>query len=116
MQVGYTAIKYKIPLTGRNANQSSLHRKLPGKIMARNSRGLLAEGLLIVISILVAFSIDAWWEERQDRGEERRILNALRDEFQTNARKIPFYMSAHQLSADCSSQLIQALHEAGPDY
>jgi hypothetical protein len=40
MQVGYTAIKYKIPLIGRDANQHSLQRTFPGKIMARNPRGL----------------------------------------------------------------------------
>ena len=82
--------------------------------MARDSRGLLAEGLLIVVSILVAFSIDAWWQERQDRVEEKRILNALRDEFLVNAEKIPYYMKGHQLSADFSAEMIQALHEAGP--
>ena len=82
--------------------------------MARDSRGLLAEGLLIVVSILVAFWIDAWWQERQDRVEEKRILNALRDEFLVNAEKIPYYMNGHQLSADFSAEMIQALHEAGP--
>ena len=82
--------------------------------MARDSRGLLAEGLLIVVSILVAFWIDAWWDERQDRVEEKRILNALRDEFLVNAEKIPSYMAGHQLSADYSAELIRTLHHAGP--
>jgi hypothetical protein len=42
---------------------------------------LIAEGLAIVVSILLAFAIDAWWEQRQDTAEERRILVSLRDEF-----------------------------------
>jgi hypothetical protein len=43
------------------------------------------EGILIIVSILIAFAIDAWWEERQQRAEEARILEALRGEFQENA-------------------------------
>ena len=35
----------------------------------------------IVISILFAFSIDAWWEARQDQVEEREILIGLEAEF-----------------------------------
>ena len=38
---------------------------------------VLVEGVVIVASILLAFGIDAWWEQRQDREEERRILQAL---------------------------------------
>jgi len=31
---------------------------------------VLAEGSAIVVSILLAFGIQAWWEERQERTEE----------------------------------------------
>jgi len=41
---------------------------------------ILAEGFAIVVSILLAFGIQAWWEERQERIEEREILVGLRDE------------------------------------
>ena len=44
-------------------------------------RRTAAEGAAIVISILLAFAIDAWWEERQDRQEEQRILLGLQLEF-----------------------------------
>ncbi len=42
---------------------------------------LAAEALLIVVSILLAFGIDAWWDARQDRVAELRVLRNLRDEF-----------------------------------
>ena len=42
---------------------------------------LIAEGGAIVVSILLAFAIDAWWEERQERVEEQQILQDLADEF-----------------------------------
>ena len=38
---------------------------------------LVAEGAAIVISILLAFSIDAWWDNRKDIAEEREILLGL---------------------------------------
>lgn len=35
---------------------------------------LFREGVVIVASILLAFAIDAWWDERKERVEEREIL------------------------------------------
>ena len=42
---------------------------------------LTAEAAAIVISILLAFWIDAWWDERKDSLEEREILVGLEVEF-----------------------------------
>jgi len=42
---------------------------------------ILAEGAAIVASILLAFAIDAWWQERQIRDEEQEILQGLKEEF-----------------------------------
>ena len=42
---------------------------------------LSAEGAAIVLSILLAFAIDAWWDTRQDQAEEREILIGLQAEF-----------------------------------
>ncbi len=39
------------------------------------------ESVAIVASILVAFAIDTWWDERQDREHERIYLGSLRQEF-----------------------------------
>lgn len=38
---------------------------------------LIAEGGAIVVSILLAFWIDAWWDERKDRSAEVTTLSAL---------------------------------------
>lgn len=35
------------------------------------------EGLLIVASILLAFAIEAWWQERDDRAKEQYYLSTL---------------------------------------
>ena len=38
---------------------------------------ILAESLAIVLSILLAFSIDAWWDVRRDRAREADLLAGL---------------------------------------
>ena len=42
---------------------------------------LLIESVLVVFSILLAFWIDAWWDGRKDKLEEREILIGLEVEF-----------------------------------
>ena len=46
------------------------------------------EAIVIVGSILLAFAIDAWWEERQDRNEERVALSRLHNEFQSSTARL----------------------------
>jgi len=46
---------------------------------------ILAEGMAIIVSILFAFGIDAWWTARQLHSDEQDILRQLDAEFQTNA-------------------------------
>ena len=40
---------------------------------------LLTEMVLIVASILLAFALDSWWDERRDRVEEGEILQGLQE-------------------------------------
>jgi hypothetical protein len=42
------------------------------------------DALAIVGSILLAFAIDAWWEDRQIRVEEQQVLLGLQEEFLAN--------------------------------
>ena len=41
----------------------------------------MAEGFVIVLSILLAFGIEAWWSERGERDAEAEALQGLRDDF-----------------------------------
>lgn len=45
---------------------------------------IAAEGVAIVISILLAFSIQAWWENRTERINELEVLTALQVELKQN--------------------------------
>ena len=73
---------------------------------------LSVEGAAIVVSILLAFSIDAWWDNRQERIEEHRILESLKVEFLTNAENIPRYIAGHQKSAKYTLALLEAMKAA----
>jgi hypothetical protein len=42
---------------------------------------LSIEAAAIIASILLAFAIDAWWEDRQNREDEKSYLVSLRQEF-----------------------------------
>lgn len=42
------------------------------------------EATAIVASILLAFAIDAWWQDRQDRSDEQEILAGMKAEFVAN--------------------------------
>ena len=56
------------------ATQRKMNRTIPWLRVA-------IEGLVIVSSILLAFGIDAWWDERQEHREEQQILQDLQEEF-----------------------------------
>ena len=47
---------------------------------------LAIESAAIVASILLAFAIDAWWDERQERIAEAEIVLGLKLEFEENRR------------------------------
>jgi hypothetical protein len=49
---------------------------------------LLAEGLMVVASILVAFALDAWWDERQLEQEMLEDLAVVEAELAENVRLV----------------------------
>lgn len=59
---------------------------------------ILVEGTAIVASILLAFGIDAWWDERRERGDEREVLLALKVEFEVNKREAKAVIDHHEAS------------------
>lgn len=61
-------------------------------------RTRLGEAVAIVLSILVAFGIDAGWDEWQDRQEEVELLAALRSEFEVNRGLVREVIDVHERS------------------
>ena len=52
--------------------------------MDRSKSSLLAEAIVIVMSILLAFGLDALWDQRNDREDEARLRASLEREFRGN--------------------------------
>lgn len=70
---------------------------------------ILAEGAIIVVSILLAFAIQAWWEGSKERAEEQRILAAIRAELHSNVAEIDrelTYRTQRTLISSRSSMLL----------
>lgn len=59
-------------------------------------RTRIGEAIAIVLSILVAFGIDAGWDEWQDRRQEAELLAALRVEFETNLDLVDEVIDLHE--------------------
>lgn len=54
------------------------------------------EGAVIVVSILLAFALDAWWDSRGQRQEEIQVLENLRSEFQAAGSQLDRYLIVDQ--------------------
>jgi hypothetical protein len=74
-QQGHETLAYRVE------GMNEMKAELPSQPRSRWSR-LLLESIAIVLSILLAFAIDAGWDERQDRRAEEEILRALSVEFE----------------------------------
>lgn len=73
---------------------------------------LLLEGVVIVASILLAFAIDAAWDERQERAQERRLLEALEQEFAAHPPILANARAVHQRFANAAFALFDTLAAA----
>lgn len=71
-----------------------------------------AEGFAIVVSILLAFGIDAWWDERRERAEEQVLLTRLAAEFSINLERIELYIEGFSNIVDACSQLYEIVDNA----
>lgn len=72
-----------------------------------NVRRLVIEGAVIVLSILLAFGIDAMWDQHRERLEEDRILASLESDFVANLKSVKIIIEAHQLFQQRVARLIQ---------
>ncbi len=59
---------------------------------------VFVEGVVIVGSILLAFGIEALWDGRQERAEERAILSGLHQDFLGNRERLDAVVEGHSAS------------------
>jgi hypothetical protein len=72
----------------------------------------MAEGIAIVASILIAFALDAWWDDRQESARETALLSRLHAESEENLRRLLAARGTHEdalLASDSLFRLI-AIH------
>lgn len=72
---------------------------------------LLAQGLGVTASILLAFAVDAGWDYRQDRQEEAEALARLRTGFRTNRARLIQARDEHRRILDNAILLIEEIDE-----
>ena len=69
-------------------------------------RRVIAEGLIIVFSILLAFGIEAGWSQRGERQDEVDALRGLRDDFVENLDRLASARLEHAAIRDAAVLLL----------
>lgn len=59
------------------------------------NRHVIVEGIVIVLSILLAFGIDALWAQYQEQLEEDGVLASLESDYAANLRSVNWIIEAH---------------------
>ena len=57
---------------------------------------ILTEGFAIMVSILLAFGIQAWWEDQQERAVERALLTGLVEDLRLDSTDYDNFAAAHR--------------------
>lgn len=71
----------------------------------------LGEGALIVISILLAFAIDAWWDGRQEANQRNELLQALHDDFSATSELLADAIRSAEAIRERSATYLQVVEE-----
>lgn len=64
------------------------------------------EIVVVVTSILIAFSLDAWWSQRSEDRTEAAHLSALESDFEQNVTRLAELVEREQRIADASARLL----------
>ncbi len=75
---------------------------------------LLAEGVVIVVSILLAFSVDAWWGSRQEREQEGAYLRQLIEDLEGTLQNNATFGGRAESIDWATARLVQSYYEATP--
>ena len=73
---------------------------------------ILAEGTAIVVSILLAFWIQAWWEGRQEESDERVVLQSLLDDLQEKKELLVYDRNYTASIIESATTMLQVAQEA----
>ena len=68
--------------------------------------GALGQGVLIVASILLAFGIEAWWDDRQEQQHRAALLDDLAVELRQNRDALSSALALQRTRADRIEELL----------
>ena len=71
-----------------------------------SSQRLLVEGAVIVASILLAFGIDAMWDQHKESLEEAEVLASLESDFRENLASVNKIIEAYEQFAERVEKLV----------
>jgi hypothetical protein len=69
-------------------------------------RRLLLEALVVIASILIAFALDAWWDQRASQRTEAAHLRALQSDFEQNVSRLEQAIKREERIAEASRSLL----------
>ncbi|NKC01274.1 MAG: hypothetical protein GKR90_22635 [Pseudomonadales bacterium] len=75
----------------------------------RSTTGLIGQSFAIVASILLAFAIDAWWEDYKEQEEIRSLLEGLVIEIEGNLRTLETEMLFHRAKSKSAVEILQMM-------
>ncbi len=85
--------------------------------MTERPRSVLRESaremVVVVLSILIAFSLDAWRDSTIERRQEQELLSSLLTEFRSNEEQLALRINNHQRLAANAGALADALAGSG---
>jgi len=58
------------------------------RINRESIRWLILEGIAVLVSIMLAFTIDAWWDDRKEGRKRAELSYSLRMEFEANREQL----------------------------
>lgn len=84
--------------------------------MSSSPRALrfIGEGVVIVVSILLALAADAWWDGRQDRAAEAALLESLHAEISLNVEELDQWEALRAQTARHSNALLALVRPNAP--
>jgi len=75
---------------------------------------ILAEGSAIVVGILLAFSIDAWWQDRSDLKKAEVLMQGLQADFEASQRHLEVWLTGNVKIRKALTDFLAEIH-ATPD-
>ena len=74
--------------------------------ITKTSSRFVVEAMVIVASILLAFAIDAWWDQRQERRDESEAIAQLEVDFRSNAARLDTIRARHEAALEAAYDIL----------